>query len=476
MPSSVKTVPGEFIVDSIHGDIHLTEREWKIIDTTSFQRLRHIKQLQMSQVTYPNATHTRFAHSIGTLGLMTKILDVTGGLGLKKTDQENIRMAALLHDIGHYPYSHLMEKIDSVKFIEEHISNVTGKKRLKKPVEYPSHTELGALIVQNQKDLIEAIGGKSKAKEIADLFTGSYAENPQLCKLITSSLDLDRLDYLVRDSWAAGVPFGRIDINYLLNNLKRSPQGMLGISEGALPAVEQFLLARFFMHRCVYYHKTTYGMEEACRQLLRRIRDKGKYGIATDGSEIEEITKSQERLSEFTDSYVDNIIKQAVADDDKIISSLASSIQKRKPPKLLKEVCIFHGIGEDNHKGKIFERNCKDRILELSKKVHLPIELFIFCSKSIRLEKDLIRHTVGELESISQTELEKERRDEDDIIRVFENGSKEPKSLLNIEHSIISKFANLSFTMYRLYVVYNKKDRIKVTNKLKEKVKDWDKL
>ena len=74
MASSVKTVPRKFIVDSIHGDIHLTEAEWKIIDTPSFQRLRRIKQLQMSQVTYPNATHTRFVHSLGILGLMGKIL------------------------------------------------------------------------------------------------------------------------------------------------------------------------------------------------------------------------------------------------------------------------------------------------------------------------------------------------------------------------------------------------------------------
>jgi len=267
MASSVKIVDGKFIVDSIHGDIHLTETEWKIIDTPSFQRLRRIKQLQMSQVTYPNATHTRFVHSLGTLGLMAKILDVTGNLKLKNIeDLENLRLAALLHDIGHYPYSHLMEKIDDVILTEDLISQDGTKEQAKKSFDmgrmnsYPSHAELGSLIVKSNQDIIEAIGSKDRAKEVADFLTRSTTKSPQLSKLIASSLDLDRLDYLLRDSRAAGVPFGYIDINYLLNNLKLSSGGMLGILEKAIPAAEQFLLARFFMHRCVYYHKTTYGL------------------------------------------------------------------------------------------------------------------------------------------------------------------------------------------------------------------------
>ena len=103
MGSSPKVVPNKFVVDSIHGDIHLTDRELRILDTPAFQRLRNLKQLGMGQLSYPNATHTRFAHSLGTLGIMARILDAdkSNGLDLTKRQQENLRMAALLHDIGH---------------------------------------------------------------------------------------------------------------------------------------------------------------------------------------------------------------------------------------------------------------------------------------------------------------------------------------------------------------------------------------
>ncbi|MBC8372881.1 MAG: HD domain-containing protein, partial [Planctomycetes bacterium] len=236
MGSPPEVVPNKFVVDSIQGDIHLTVREWRILDTLAFQRLRNLKQLAMGQLTYPNATHTRFAHSLGTLGIMARILDVakTNGLNLKKRQQENLRMAALLHDIGHYPYSHLMEQIDSVVLTEEEVqiapTDGANKKALDtSQIAYPSHEKLGTEIVTNQRDLLTAIGGKPRAKEIAALFARTEAADPQLSKLIHSSLDMDRLDYLQRDSHAAGVPYGNIDVNYLLNSLQISPSKMGGV-------------------------------------------------------------------------------------------------------------------------------------------------------------------------------------------------------------------------------------------------------
>src|SRR5947209_17172315 len=119
--ASTQEVPrNKLIVDSIHGDIHLTPIELRVVDTASFQRLRHLKQLGMAQVTYPNATHTRFAHSVGVVGIMEHITRVAKeALSLTAEDIEDIRLAGLLHDIGHYPYSHLMEKIDKVQLTED---------------------------------------------------------------------------------------------------------------------------------------------------------------------------------------------------------------------------------------------------------------------------------------------------------------------------------------------------------------------
>src|ERR1700686_1759331 len=123
MTSTRQPSRDKLIVDSIHGDIRLKPLECRVVDTASFQRLRHLKQLQFGHATYPGATHTRFAHCIGVLGIMARITEIArDALSLQDDQIEDIRLAGLLHDIGHYPYSHLMEKIDKVQLSEESLA------------------------------------------------------------------------------------------------------------------------------------------------------------------------------------------------------------------------------------------------------------------------------------------------------------------------------------------------------------------
>ena len=113
--------------------------------------------------------------------------------------------------------------------------------------------------------------GAERATRVANLFRRTDAADPQLSKLVHSSLDMDRLDYLIRDSGAAGVPYGQVDLNYLLNNFKASPSGAIGVPDKAITAVDHFLLGRFFMYRTVYFHKTTFGLEGRNRPLAFRL-------------------------------------------------------------------------------------------------------------------------------------------------------------------------------------------------------------
>jgi HD superfamily phosphohydrolase len=266
---------------------------------------------------------------------------------------------------------------------------------------------------------------------------------------------MDRLDYLLRDSQATGVPYGHIDINYILNNLKVSPSGMVGISERAVPAAEQFLLARFFMHRTVYYHKTTFGMEEACRQLLRRLRDRGKYDIPKDSDAIKRLVTSDD-LGTFTDAFVDGIIQKSVNDDNDVIRTLARSIQGRRPPKLLREIKVLRSMGDPNkhHAGTTFTMNCRHNLSQLAKDFDIPLERFILCeTPPLLLEK----------------------HEEQELIKVFIGSEEEPKSLVDIPYSLISECTNLFFQSFRLYVVYEGSDKEEVIGRLKQKVRDWDK-
>lgn len=481
MTSSQRDGSGKVIVDSIHGDIRLKDHEVQVIDTPSFQRLRQLKQLAMAQQVYPTATHTRFAHSIGALGTMKRIIDAARDNGIKfERDQEdNLRLAALLHDVGHYPYSHLMEKLDKVKVIKEEVKGVSAPTKAidARKSKYPVHEEVGALIVTGQKDLIKAIGGKKRAKEVADLFTRSRAADPQLSKLIHSSFDIDRWDYLLRDSYAAGVPYGQIDVSYLLNNLRVSPQKMVGFRDKALPAVEHLLLARFFMHRTVYYHKTIYGLEETCRQLLKRLRDRDdkNYDIPLDGDGVKSLVVSN-KLHTFTDAFVDQIIRRAVDDDDKITQALARSIQSRKPPRLLKEVQVCEETEEKYHAGRTFMQSCRDRLNELADEFKIPLEQFLLCEPKVTVVERPKEPTYEKVTKMKPEEIrDRASEEEEKDIKLFVGDNDEPVSLMDIEHSLVVKYAGYSLQMFRLYVIYDGERKDEVIAKLRDRVKDWDK-
>jgi len=474
MISSPADQGSNIVVDSIHGDIHLNDREWSIVDTATFQRLRHIKQLGMGHLTYPNATHTRFAHSLGAFKVMCRVLEAAQrkGADIPGEQQENLRMAALLHDVGHYPYSHLTEGIENVQLMEELVGDEAGPRTLPRESRYPGHLQLGMLVVTNQRDVIDAIGGEERARTVAAMFGRTKAADPQLSKLINSSLDMDRLDYLLRDSNAAGVPYGEIDINYLLNSVEISPSGMVCVSEKALPAAEQFLFARYFMHLTVYYHKTTYAFEEAARQLLRRVRDSSdkadKYRLPRDGSAVRDLVTSERFLS-FTDAFLDRIIQEASNDDDPCIRALAKAMLARRPPKLLKEVPVLEDCSRAVHRGSMFKDRCKSRIRSLAREHEIQLERFLFCqTRPLLLEKRGHGLTAEQAREMPAEEI-------DELIRVFERGEEEPKPLVDIDRSIISKCAGHFFQIFRLYLVRDAQGDDQVVGELRETVKDWDK-
>lgn len=460
---------GKLVVDNVHGDIHLTEEEWRIVDTPVYQRLRNLKQLQMGHLTYPNATHTRFAHSLGVLAVMNRVLSRIREVSRITGDQvRHLRLAALLHDIGHYPYSHLMEKVDKVVLTEEFVSRENSVVIHADQEAYPDHEEVGGLILAHQKGLGEILGGTHVAERVANLFRRTKDADAELSKLIHSSLDMDRLDYLLRDSQATGVPYGRIDIDYILNNVQVSPKGALGVNAKALSAAEHFLLARLYMYRTVYWHKTTFAFEEACKQLLRRIRQDGKlagkYGLAKDGAAIRELVTSR-RIGEFTDGYVDRIIQKAAHNKDPVIGALARCISGRRAPKLLKEVTTFSD--QVTNSGTQFRQACQYELKPLAEKFGIPLGQFLFAeTKPMKLEERAALMTSAEADKRKSGERE-------ELIKVFLPGKLEPVSMVEIEDSPIAQLARKQFCYRRLYLVCDSQAQATKLNSIRDEVSSW---
>ncbi len=219
------------IRDPIHGDIFLTEPETKIVDSLEFQRLRRIKQLGMAYLVYPSANHTRFEHSLGAMHVASRVANT---LQLSKDDSIKIRIAALLHDIGHGPLSHTSEEL-----LERYMGQ--------------SHEEITQELINNSNVSSILRDEGLNPEEVSSLILG---KGGRLGSLISSELDVDRMDFLVRDAHHTGVAYGVIDLDRLVNTLTIYDDSV-AITEGGLRAVEALLVARFLMTPTVYLHHTS---------------------------------------------------------------------------------------------------------------------------------------------------------------------------------------------------------------------------
>ncbi|MGY5863355.1 MAG: HD domain-containing protein [Candidatus Thorarchaeota archaeon] len=245
------------INDPIHGFIGLTDIETKIINSQPYQRLRRIKQLSGGHFVYPTAEHTRFGHCIGVMylaGLSGKRLLDRMGLGDKKLQE--VRLAGLLHDIGHGPFSHVFEEVLLEKREMNH-EDVTEWIILK--------SEIG--------DLIEAEG--ISKKRIGDLVRGRQKTKKDsiIAGIVAGQIDSDKMDYLIRDSFYCGVNYGLVDIHRLIDSIEISKEYQMQFDIAARGALESFLVARYEMFLNVYYHKTVRSVEVMLVKLINAADD-----------------------------------------------------------------------------------------------------------------------------------------------------------------------------------------------------------
>ncbi len=233
------------IRDPIHGYIFANEIEQKIIDTSVVQRLRRIRQLAGCHLVYPGGQHSRFEHVIGSMYLAKKVgevLQTRKDATIDQDDRIHLRLAALLHDVGHGPFSHMFEEVmtERTEFTHE---DMTRKIILQ--------TEIG--------DILEKQGFSKNG--VADLSIAKSRSRPRFQNdVIAGGLSVDIMDYLLRDSYFTGVEYGKVDISRIINSIEVAGD-RLAIEDAAMFAFEALMIARYQMFRAVYFHRTVRAAE-----------------------------------------------------------------------------------------------------------------------------------------------------------------------------------------------------------------------
>ncbi len=313
--------------DPVHGSIHIHRSIIPIIRHEFFQRLRNIKQLGFSEYVFPGATHTRFIHSIGVMHIASLAFD---RLFPNKTHKEFLRLretfklATLLHDIGHAPLSHstesVMPMISKLKIPPRFLSDKDQRQdRMATHEDYTIKAIVDSSFAE-AFELVEKEFGVDK-NHVAELIIGQGADYapytidginyfPVLSQLVSSEIDCDRMDYLLRDSYFCGVSYGTFDLDWLLDNLEiaytDSPKdsgaeknAVLGINERAVVTFDDFLLSRYHMFIMVYFHYRAVCLEQ---MLL-------KYFQSSPGEYV--IPASIEDYIEHDDHYLMKILKKS---------------------------------------------------------------------------------------------------------------------------------------------------------------------
>ena len=311
---------GKIINDPVHGFINIpSDIIHDIIEHPYFQRLRRIKQLGLTYYVYPGAIHTRFQHGLGAMHLMSSAIDVIRSKGHDITEAEAraARCAILLHDIGHGPFSHALEHT-LIKGIRHEILSEILMKKL--------DMEFGGA-------LTTAI----------DIFTGRYKKK-FLHQLVSGQLDMDRMDYLKRDSYFTGVSEGVIGSDRIIKMLN-VVNDQLVVEQKGIYSIENFLIARRLMFWQVYFHKTAIGAEKLLISILRRANDlvqQGEKLFCTPGLEYFLYNPEQERQPENLEKIVDYFV---LLDDNDILASVkAWAVHPDKILSLLSKNLLYRKL------------------------------------------------------------------------------------------------------------------------------------
>lgn len=361
------------IRDTLYGMIKLSKPEFDLLDTFPLQRLRRIKQLAMANLLYPGANHTRFEHTLGVMHLSTRIADKL----IDKRDmpdfhykREAIRGAALLHDIGHGPFSHVFESV-----LQEKNKDLVEKGEIEE-----IHEQITLDIIDLNEDIKKCFDNKTL--ELVKKIIAKSMRRELEKEIVSGPLDADKYDYLIRDSNYTGVKYGFFDFERLLDTmtvLKNEMGNFIAFEKDGKEAVEQFLLAKYYMDSQVYRHRV--------RFITDHMIIKGLTIASDEIPELKNLTTYISNNEKFIDKYLNYY-------DEKIFFIIENSRSKKSKyyferlykRKLFKEVFDkeINDITDSPEEGLIVEKSTKTIGEEISKYYHIDSDFVIVKVTSLK--------------------------------------------------------------------------------------------
>ncbi|MEF8847892.1 MAG: HD domain-containing protein [Candidatus Thermoplasmatota archaeon] len=337
----------KIIRDPIYGDIKLEGVTLQLLETPEIQRLQNISQLGLANLVFPGAHHTRFEHSLGTLHMASTAAEA---LNLDEYKKDLITCAAFLHDLGHGPFSHTLESILRETLHVDHV-DMTEKLILgnysifeKEEKQYITKKEVFQVLEENQID-------KTKVVEI---IRGIHNDHKYLTELLNSAIDVDQLDYIMRDAYYTGVAYGMVDVERFLLTLKKHKNNLY-VERKGIGVIENILMARALMYSSVYFHKTVRIAELMLSKAIELTEEKNPFDFfkMTDGELInylkhkgkfqEEIATSLKYRMLFKQAYMGSPFSLS-EEQKEIIKRLNDKQSKREKEKEIEEkLNIPHG-------------------------------------------------------------------------------------------------------------------------------------
>ncbi len=344
--TEVKAGGAVLVREPVWGTIHVDGTAHRIIDSAAFQRLRYIRQLGFAHLVYPGANHTRFDHALGVYHLIRRALTSMARQGeleeLTEAEQRLVPLAGLLHDVGHYPFSHALEELEE-PLIPGHHETLTGR--------FLADPDVRAALESVAPDGADQV----------ELLIRGRSPSP-LQGLVSGSLDLDKIEYLKRDARFCGVPYGEVDVDRLLQALvlETPPEGgaaEVGVDEKGVAALESLLFSKYQMYRNVYWH---HAVRAATVLYKRIVYDSLRIGLLAPA---ELVGKTDEALlfllSERASAHG--------AAEAQQVGRMVASLQGRRLPKRVIELVAADLLPEGGEWARLdtsLKRAVEDRLAE----------------------------------------------------------------------------------------------------------------